>query len=57
MAKFLINQRIGESFEVEAEQFATVGGFVDFVAHDGRGGFSTVFRIKSDLVFTIELVK
>lgn len=56
MAKYVINERIGERFEVEADQFMTVGVFVDFATYMD-GDMHTVFRIKADQVFTVELTK
>jgi hypothetical protein len=56
MAKYVINDRVGERFEVEADQFMTVGDFVDFSDY-ADGDLNTVFRIKASQVFTVELAK
>lgn len=57
MAKYLINKGSGSSQEVEADQFMTVGDFVDFSTFDNQGDMTTVFRIRADHVVTVEIVK
>jgi hypothetical protein len=56
MAKYVINDRVGQRFEVEADQFMTVGDFVDF-SNYADADLDVVFRIKASQVFTVEMVK
>ncbi|WP_329273888.1 hypothetical protein [Streptomyces sp. NBC_01451] len=56
MDTYVINKEFSNKREVEATGFATVGEFIDFFAHDGKGGVAVTLRIRATRVETIDRI-
>ncbi|MDN3297488.1 hypothetical protein ACLGI4_14995 [Streptomyces sp. HMX112] len=56
MNKYVINKEYSGSREVAASSFSTVGDFVDFFSPNGRGDLEVTFRMRAELIYTIERV-